>query len=283
MFSKALTGGLAGLVLICVSSPVLAEPKIGVASATKNEVRGVRGIEQRDLETGSDIFLNEAVQTGNDSVAHLIFLDNTNLSVGPGSLVQLDKFVYDPARGTREVIVEVGRGAFRFVTGAKGQKNYSLKTHVATLGIRGTTFELVSTDGNVKIKLNDGLIQVRTNVGQIVWLTRPETLLTVYANGTVEGPIRYDAPIIHFARLDRAAVPASTGRVQGSDGAPANDLGSGPGLIDRTFRTRPTSGETATQTEVAPFGSPSRPQRGTDAALISPQPGADAAPISPTR
>jgi hypothetical protein len=198
---------LMALVLFAISGNAIAEPKIGIAAATKNEVQGVRGDEKRPLADGSEIFLNEAVQTGDESVAQLVFLDNTNLSVGPGSLVNLDTFIYDPNRKVGKIVVEIGRGAFRFATGPGSSRNYSLQTAHATLGIRGTIFELVSTPEELKVKLNNGLIQVRTNVGQIVWLTRPETLLIVNANGTVYGPVPYSAPITQFASL----ITGSTG------------------------------------------------------------------------
>jgi hypothetical protein len=193
--------GLMALVIFAINGTVMADPKIGIAAATKNEVQGVRGDDKRPLAEGSEIFLNEAVQTGDESVAHLVFLDNTNLSVGPGSLVNLDTFIYDPSRKLGQIVVEIGRGAFRFATGPGSSRNYILQTSHATLGIRGTVFELISMPEELKVKLNDGLIQVRTNVGQIVWLTRPETLLIVYANGTVYGPVPYSAPITHFASL----------------------------------------------------------------------------------
>ena len=198
--------GLAALFFLMMSDAAIADSRIGVASETKNQVQGIRGDEKRPLANGSDVFLNEAVQTGDESIAQLIFLDNTNLSVGPDSLVELDTFVYDPNRRLGQIVVQIGRGAFRFVTGPGSSKNYNLRTPHATLGIRGTVFELVVTPENLKVKLNNGLIQVRTNVGQIVWLTQPETLLTVFPNGTVHGPVRSDAPLTQFARLNDGAI-----------------------------------------------------------------------------
>jgi hypothetical protein len=275
-----LRSSICGLIVLClaaVSSDASADSKIGVASATKNQVQGIRGAEKRSLANGSEIFLNESVQTGDESVAQLIFLDNTNLSIGPGSLVQLDTFIYDPNRKMGEVFVEVGRGAFRFVTGSNSPRNYNLRTPIATMGIRGTVFELVVTDQEVKVKLNNGLIQVRTNVGQIVWLTRPETLLIVYANGTVYGPIVHSDPIIQFARLDTgttgtAVVSPNTGGVPDVDFARSS---SPPRTFSNDVTTTGVAPSTApanAQAQPLPFGFP-----------FNPTPTADSAPISPTR
>src|SRR5262245_22200947 len=54
-----------------------------------------------------------------------------------GSSVRLDRFIYDPNRGTGEVILNATRGSFRFSTGAQGSKSYQVKTPYGTLGVRG--------------------------------------------------------------------------------------------------------------------------------------------------
>ena len=86
---------------------------------------------------------NETVNTGSGGQANLQFLDNTKLSVGPMSTVRLDKFVYDPSKGTGAVTVNATRGAYRFVTGVQDSRNYQIKTPYATLGVRGTVLEVV--------------------------------------------------------------------------------------------------------------------------------------------
>jgi len=65
------------------------------------------------------------------------FVDNTNLQVGPSSSVRLDKFVYDPNKGTKSIVIDATKGAFRFSTGAQGTGNVQVKTPHGTLGIRG--------------------------------------------------------------------------------------------------------------------------------------------------
>ncbi len=113
------------------------EPKIGNATATKNKVEGVINGKNQPLSKGSDVFTNETVRTGDASVADLVFLDNTNLSVGPTSEVKLDKFVYDPTGSSGTVVINVTKGAFRFVTGSQDKRVYEIKTPFGTLGVRG--------------------------------------------------------------------------------------------------------------------------------------------------
>jgi len=113
------------------------EPAIGTAKATKNKVEGVINGKNEPLSTGSGVFTNETVRTGEASVADLVFLDNTNLSVGPTSEVKLDKFVYDPTGSSGTVVIQATKGAFRFVAGSQDKRIYQIKTPFGTLGIRG--------------------------------------------------------------------------------------------------------------------------------------------------
>jgi hypothetical protein len=121
----------------------LAAPKIGVASAVNNHVESIDGDSIRALKNGGDIFSNEKIRTGNASTAQLLFIDETVLSVGAKSEVLLDRFIYDPNRGTGNVVIKTGAGAFRFVTGSQPSSNYQIKTQAATMGIRGTIIEWV--------------------------------------------------------------------------------------------------------------------------------------------
>jgi hypothetical protein len=78
-----------------------------------------------------------------ESIANLQFVDQSKLSVGPNSQVRLDKFVYDPNRKAGSVVIQAGKGAYRFATGVQDSKNYEIKTPYATLGVRGTVLEIV--------------------------------------------------------------------------------------------------------------------------------------------
>jgi hypothetical protein len=111
-----------------------AQSRIGKATSVKPEAQGsVAGT----LTPDSDVHANETVRTGSSGVADLRFLDSTNLSVGPTSVVRLDKFVYDPNKSSGQVVFEATRGSFRFVTGTQDKRVYRVKTPYGTLGVRG--------------------------------------------------------------------------------------------------------------------------------------------------
>jgi hypothetical protein len=111
-----------------------AQSRIGSTKSVKPEASGsVAGT----LSAGSSVHANETIKTGSAGQAGLGFVDNTNLHVGPSSSVRLDKFVYDPNKGTSSVVIDATKGAFRFSTGAQGKGDYKVKTPYGTLGVRG--------------------------------------------------------------------------------------------------------------------------------------------------
>ena len=133
-----------------------AQERIGIAASTVPNVEGIMGSNSQTLSAGSELFANQTIRTGNRGVADLVFVDKTNLSVGPTSEVKLDKFVYDPSGSKGQVVMQATRGAFRFVTGSQDHSAYAIKTPYGTLGVRGTTVEVVlASRSDRKLCLNE--------------------------------------------------------------------------------------------------------------------------------
>src|SRR4051794_16617775 len=110
---------IAPLVLAAVSvvqpTDSHAQAAIGKASSVKPDADGsVAGT----LSVGANVHASETVKTGSAGQANLRFNDSSHLSVGPSSNVRLDKFVYDPNKGSGSAALEASKGAFRFVTGS---------------------------------------------------------------------------------------------------------------------------------------------------------------------
>ena len=135
MQSRILMPALALAVVFTLQSTASnAQTRIGTANSVRPEASGsIAGT----LSAGSGVHANETVRTGSAGQAGMRFLDQSNLNVGPSSQVQLDKFVYDPNKGTGAVVIEGARGAFRFSTGSQNKGDIKIKTPSGTLGIRG--------------------------------------------------------------------------------------------------------------------------------------------------
>ena len=95
-------------------------------------------------------------KTGEESTAKLVFLDSTNLAVGPISRVVLDKFVYDEGGSGQTVAVKLSKGLFRFTTGALDKNAYSVTTPTAAIGVRGTVLDISVVAAKTKVTLREG-------------------------------------------------------------------------------------------------------------------------------
>jgi hypothetical protein len=169
-----------------------AEPRIGTAASTRPNVEAVGVGSTQTLSAGSEIYANQTVRTGNRGMADLVFLDKTNLSVGPTSEVRLDKFVYDPTGSSGSVVLQATRGAFRFVTGSQAKHAYEVSTPHGTLGVRGTIVELlVNKPGEecvAKLRLVEGEAEYRiAKTGKVARLRDPNrnNVACISASGEV--------------------------------------------------------------------------------------------------
>lgn len=165
----------------------LADAKIGVAAAVKNDVRGKSGA----LAVGSSVFANERIKTGDAASAQLMFVDKTVLNMGPKAELLLDKYVYNPNRGSGQVVVNAVQGSMRFVTGSQNPTNYSIKTPVATLGIRGTVVDLQINGLETFIGVLEGSLTIRMLDGSLMTVNAGQYVV-IAANGTkkASGPYK---------------------------------------------------------------------------------------------
>ena len=130
--------------LLCSTAFVLADTsaalaRVGVTSATNGDPIGKPPQEaERVLRIGIDVQANEAITTGPNDRAHLVFLDGTSLTVGPNAQLTIDKFVYDPNTRTGELAVNASKGVLRLVGGKISKTNdIVITTPSSTIGVRG--------------------------------------------------------------------------------------------------------------------------------------------------
>lgn len=116
-----------------------ASARVGVTSVADGEPLGQPPTEaERVLRVGIDIQASERVTTKANDRAHVVFLDGTALTIGPNSVLVIDKYVYDPNRKAGEMALSTTRGVLRFVGGSISKNSeVTVTTPSATIGIRG--------------------------------------------------------------------------------------------------------------------------------------------------
>ncbi|HTZ68054.1 MAG TPA: FecR domain-containing protein [Roseiarcus sp.] len=133
-----------------------AQEHIGSTAIAHNEVTRDLGGAMGPLAVGDSVYRNEVVRTGADSTAKLVFLDSTNLGVGPVSRVTLDQFVYVGQSSTPKMAVNLAKGVFRFTTGALDKKAYTISTPTAAIGVRGTVLDIRVLSPTTRVTLVEG-------------------------------------------------------------------------------------------------------------------------------
>jgi hypothetical protein len=197
---------LASTALFALSA--YADSRVGVTSAVNPSAAGTPpGETSRQLTVGSDIQFRERVITTTDGQAQILFLDQSSLLIGPNSTVVIDEFVYDPATNKGNIAATLTQGSFRYIGGKLSkQGNATLKTPVATLGIRGSDvtinydaakalMNVVTTHGSASLATVTEVLNLRGGFGAVVsgndGKVGPPTALTAAqiaaANGAFEG------------------------------------------------------------------------------------------------
>jgi len=137
LFALSLTSGIASL----PATTSAADEPIGVTAVVRNTVSQLEP-KVTKIAKGDEVVRNEVVRTAADSDARFVLRDDTNLSLGPGSTLKLDRTVFDDPKAG-DIAIKLTSGAFRFVTGNSNKEAYEIKTPIATLGLRGTTLDIL--------------------------------------------------------------------------------------------------------------------------------------------
>ena len=88
--------------------------RIKVASGSAFIVRGGAHL---PAQAGQMVFEADSLRTGADGRLGITLKDDTRVSLGPGSEVRLDRFVYAPAEGRMGLVLKVVRGVMAYVSG----------------------------------------------------------------------------------------------------------------------------------------------------------------------
>ena len=65
---------------------------------------------------GAPMHMKDELRTGRAGL-QVIFMDDTELTLGENASVVIDRYAYDPAKGIGDTTLQTTKGAFRFATG----------------------------------------------------------------------------------------------------------------------------------------------------------------------
>jgi len=183
----------------------LAQTRVGEAAVVKNEVLRVAGPSTSRINVGDGLLRDEIVRTGLDSAARLVMSDSTNLSLGANASLKLDRTVFDDETHYRDVAVRLTSGAFRFVTGNSEKATYKITTPLATIGVRGTTLDILSQRGQTIVNLQEGQASVCTISFECIQLLNPGDTAVITVTGGKTTIKKTNTPPWTFAKTCSAA------------------------------------------------------------------------------
>lgn len=152
--------------------------EVGTAVLSVNQVEQVSAGTPLPLPEGAKVLFDSLIRTGLDSANKDVLADGTQLVLGPGAEVRVDRFIYDPPSGDGEAELEILSGAMRWASGAMTPTGYKIKTPTAVIGIRGTCLIVAVTDARESVIVVEfGAATVTGNSGRRVDLGPDEFTL----------------------------------------------------------------------------------------------------------
>ncbi|MDO8989383.1 MAG: FecR family protein [Sideroxyarcus sp.] len=127
---------------------------------------------RRPLNKGAEINAGETISTATGARAQVRFADGGFVSLQPGTQFRVDEFNFqNKTDGQEKGFFSLLKGGFRAVTGIIGRANkqtYRVKTSVATIGIRGTGYNMALRDDGLFVNVGEGAISLTNNAGLLV-------------------------------------------------------------------------------------------------------------------
>lgn len=204
--------------LLMQAAPAVAASSDALLVMVTGDVRVLRSARDwtsmRPVARGDTLQSGDTVVTGDDGRAQLRFSDGALVTLQPRSRFRIDEYRFD-SEGQRGFF-SLLRGALRTSTGTIGKRShdeYQLRTPTATVGVRGTEFELEYTECDPQCSPGSRAgLRVTVHDGRVVVANRA---------GTVELPA---GSSLHVGSIDAAPMPVATRAGSGSASKP---LGAG--------------------------------------------------------
>ncbi len=190
---------------ITVANASTTEPEVGTTVLAKQRVLGIRGDDHRQLKTGFRVHRNELVRTGPKAHAELQLDDNTKLALGPDAELRLDEFAVAPESDTRAIAVRFLKGTLRFLTGRHASESYRIETPTATIGVRGTVFDLyISPQGDTFVLLHQGEVEICSRARACRSHRQVGRVIQATVLGVVSDPMRWTSSLVRGVGVRQA-------------------------------------------------------------------------------
>ena len=166
---------LGAVAWLCSAGTAFADTAAGTATLVTGHVSAASPSgEIRDLVKGGDVYQGEVIITASASYVNIAFSDGGRVLLRPETRFSIERYQYAGAQAPtsgqaaqpvrqESAFFRLLKGGFRAVSGLIGhtrRDDYAVQTPVATIGIRGTDYEVRYCNGDcgdITPAPNDGL------------------------------------------------------------------------------------------------------------------------------
>ncbi len=143
--------------------------EIGVGVGKVGLVLGKAYLESADntrerIRAGTIVNVSDRIVTEANGHVHIQFFDKAMVSVRPDSMLEIERYDYNPAKPEQSSIkLNLVEGVTRAISGEgahAARDRFRLNTPIAAIGVRGTDFVVSATGESVRALVNEGAIVV---------------------------------------------------------------------------------------------------------------------------
>ena len=141
------------LLLLLLFFAVFSVPAYGEIIGSVKTIDGqgwiIRADEKLSVSAGQRLHTDDVIQTDSQGSIGIILQDDTVISMGPGSKMVLDEFVFNPEKKRYGMLVRFIKGTFTYLSGVMAKlapENVQLETPDGMVAVRGTHL-LIKVEG----------------------------------------------------------------------------------------------------------------------------------------
>ena len=129
--------------VLALGVAVAAAQDAGQIKVSKGSAQIERAGKKLSANVGQVVQPGDVVITGSDGLVGITFRDNSLVSIGPDSVLAIDRFVFDSTTHQGAFDSSLKQGTLAVVSGKLAKQSpeaMKVKTPAAILGVRGTEF-----------------------------------------------------------------------------------------------------------------------------------------------
>ncbi|MFY7842555.1 MAG: FecR family protein [Rhabdochlamydiaceae bacterium] len=147
------------------------DPKeAGIVVTAQGDPIASNSQQTRHLTRGMPIYVQDKIVLNDTSKIQIKFTDGGIINLIPASEYTVDSYSFNEKDKNNENVGSLAEGGFRALSGAMSKKDPSsikIKTPVATIGLRGTIYQIELVNGSLVCGCEKGSIDVSTTHGSI--------------------------------------------------------------------------------------------------------------------